>query len=60
MLYLEIWMLMCQNALSILGRVLVPGLLYALLTDMEGIEREQWPEEFLRTSIPLSMGRLPT
>lgn len=53
-------MLMCQNALSILGRVLVPGLLYALLTDMEGIEREQWPEEFLRTSIPLSMGRLPT
>lgn len=42
MLYLEIRMLMYQNAFLVLGRILVPGPLYALLTDMEGVGREHY------------------
>lgn len=42
MLYLEIRMLIYQNAFLVLGRILVPGPLYALLTDMEGVGREQY------------------
>ena len=54
-------MLMSQNALLVVARLPIPGLVYALLVNEEGFSRTLiLSEKSLRTSIPLLMDMFPT